>query len=209
MPTDRSDLATPTLMRAARGTYARSIRAHLQAIGVDDLPRNGAFILFSAEGAADAREELPAGLGVSKQAVSQVIDVLVNRGFLDRNTDPSDRRRITLRLTERGHEVVTAVWQGTEAVDRQLAARMSPEEITAMRSGLMALADIKAASTASGAGVPRPPGAPANSRSSARSSPSATWRPHWPTTRRSGSRPSPTRAAATTGSPTASGSAST
>jgi DNA-binding MarR family transcriptional regulator len=156
MPTDRSDLATPTLMRAARGSYARSIRAHLQAIGVDDLPRNGAFILFGAEGDADAREELPATLGVSKQAVSQVIDVLVNRGFLDRDTDPSDRRRITLRLTERGHEVVTAVWQGTEAVDRQLAARMSPEEITAMRSGLMALADIKAESTASGAAVPRP-----------------------------------------------------
>ena len=46
MPSDRSDFATPTLMRAARGTYARSIRAHLQAIGVEDLPRNGAFILF-------------------------------------------------------------------------------------------------------------------------------------------------------------------
>ena len=46
MPMDRSDLATPTLMRAARGTYARSIRAHLQAIGAEDLPRNGAFILF-------------------------------------------------------------------------------------------------------------------------------------------------------------------
>ena len=46
MPLDRSDLATPTLMRAARGTYASSIRAHLQAIGAEDLPRNGAFILF-------------------------------------------------------------------------------------------------------------------------------------------------------------------
>ncbi len=95
--THRSDLATPALTRAVRGTYARSIRVHLRAMGVDDLPRNGAFILFSAEGAADAREELAAGLGVSKQAVSQVIDGLVNRGFLDRTTDPSDRRRITLR----------------------------------------------------------------------------------------------------------------
>ena len=64
----------------------------------------------------DAREELSASLGVSKQAVSQVIDVLVNRGLLDRNTDPSDRRRITVGLTERGHEVVTAIWQGTEAI---------------------------------------------------------------------------------------------
>jgi hypothetical protein len=71
MPSDRSDFATPTLMRAARGTYARSIRAHLQAIGVEDLPRNGAFILFRLHEAGEPRDDLPAGLGVSKQAVSR------------------------------------------------------------------------------------------------------------------------------------------
>ena len=42
---DPAEYATPTLMRAARGAYAQSIRAHLHAIGVDDLPRNGAFVL--------------------------------------------------------------------------------------------------------------------------------------------------------------------
>jgi DNA-binding MarR family transcriptional regulator/catechol 2,3-dioxygenase-like lactoylglutathione lyase family enzyme len=142
-------------MRAARGTYARSIRAHLQAIGAEDLPRNGAFILFRLYEASEPRDDLPAGLGVSKQAVSQAIDVLVNRGYVSRGADPSDRRRITLELTERGHEVVAAVWRGTEAIDSQLAARVSPEGVEAMRSGLMALADINAEATASGAGVPR------------------------------------------------------
>jgi DNA-binding MarR family transcriptional regulator/catechol 2,3-dioxygenase-like lactoylglutathione lyase family enzyme len=149
-------LATPTLMRAARGTYARSIRAYLQAIGAEDLPRNGAFILFHLHEASEPRDDLPAGLGVSKQAVSQAIDVLVNRGYVSRGPDPSDRRRITLELTERGHEVVAAVLRGTEAIDNQLAARVSLREVGAMRSGLMALADIKAEATASGAGLPRP-----------------------------------------------------
>jgi DNA-binding MarR family transcriptional regulator len=156
MPVDRSDLATPTLMRAARGTYARSIRAHLQAIGAEDLPRNGAFILFRLNEASEPRDDLPAGLGVSKQAVSQAIDVLVNRGYVTRSPDPSDRRRIALELTERGHKVVTAVWRGTEAIDSRLAARVSPEGVEAMRSGLMALADIKAEATASGDGLSRP-----------------------------------------------------
>jgi DNA-binding MarR family transcriptional regulator len=156
MPADPSDLATPTLMRAARGTYARSIRAELQAIDEDDLPRNGAFILFSLNEASEPRDDLPAGLGVSKQAVSQAIDVLVNRGYVDRSQDPADRRRITLELTPRGREVVAAVWRGTEAIDSQLAARVSPEGVEALRTGLLALADIKAETTASGAGVPRP-----------------------------------------------------
>jgi hypothetical protein len=30
----------PILMRAARGAYARSIRAQLHSLGIDDLPRN-------------------------------------------------------------------------------------------------------------------------------------------------------------------------
>src|SRR5580704_6331307 len=156
MPVDRSDLATPTLMRAARGTYARSIRAQLREIGADDLPRNGAFILFRLYEASEPRDDLPAGLGVSKQAVSQAIDVLVSRGYVDRSPDPSDRRRITLELTERGHEVVAAVWRGTEAIDRRLEAKVSPEGVEAMRSGLMALADIKAEAAASSPGLPSP-----------------------------------------------------
>jgi DNA-binding MarR family transcriptional regulator/catechol 2,3-dioxygenase-like lactoylglutathione lyase family enzyme len=155
MPVDGSELATPTLMRAARGTYARSIRAHLHEAGIDDLPKNGAFILFGVRSGSEAREDLSATLGVSKQAVSQAIEVLVNRGYLDRNPDASDRRRITLELTERGEEAVAAVWRGTDAVDRQLAARVSPEQVDAMRSGLMALADIKAETPAAGGNARR------------------------------------------------------
>ena len=51
--------------------------------------------------------------------------------------------------------MVAAVWRGTEAIDSQLAARVSIEAVEAMRSGLIALADIKAEATASGAGLPR------------------------------------------------------
>ena len=150
MPADRSALATPTLMRAARGAYARSTRAQLQAIGVEDLPRNGAFILFGVHSGGGLRENLHAGLGVTKQAVSQAVDILVNRGYLERNPDASDRRRITLELTERGHQVVEAVWRGTEAIDRELEARVPEGTVEAMRAGLMALADIKAETTAAG-----------------------------------------------------------
>ena len=102
----RLNYATPTLMRAARGAYAQSIRAHLHAIGVHDLPRNGAFIMAGIDPGGGPRQDLPTGLGVSKQAVSQLIDVLVSRDYLTRSPDPGDRRRICLELTGRGQEVV-------------------------------------------------------------------------------------------------------
>jgi DNA-binding MarR family transcriptional regulator len=147
--------ATPTLIRAARGSYARSIRAHVQDLGVDDLPRNAAFILAGIDRPGGPRPDLPGDLGVTKQAVSQIIDVLVNRGYVERGADTEDRRRIALSLTERGRQVLEAVAQGVEAVDEQLAERIPPEHIEHMRAGLQALAEIKTADHAAGTGRPR------------------------------------------------------
>lgn len=151
-----SELATPTLMRSARGAYARSIRAQLHAIGVDDMPRNGAFILAGIDTTGGPRADLPVDLGVTKQAVSQLIDTLVNRGYLVRSADPGDRRRITLELTELGRQVLEAVVRGVEAVDNQLLERVSPEQVQAMRSALLALTEIKSAGVVTGAGIERP-----------------------------------------------------
>jgi DNA-binding MarR family transcriptional regulator/catechol 2,3-dioxygenase-like lactoylglutathione lyase family enzyme len=153
---DRLNYATPTLMRAARGAYAQSIRARLYAIGVDDLPRNGVFVLAGIDPAGGPRQDLPTGLGVSKQAVSQVIDVLVNRGYLTRSPDPGDRRRISLELTGRGQEAVDAALHGVEDVDQRLLERVSADQIEAMRMVLATLAEIKVSGLETGTGLRRP-----------------------------------------------------
>lgn len=153
---DRGDYTTPTLMVSARGTYAQSIRAQLHRIGATDLPANGVFILAGIDVAGGPRQDFPAELGITKQAVSQAIDVLVNRGYLTRRTDPGDRRRVVLELTGRGEEVVDAALGGIEAVDRQLAERVSPGQIAAMRAALIALTEIKGEAVAIGAGRRRP-----------------------------------------------------
>jgi DNA-binding MarR family transcriptional regulator/catechol 2,3-dioxygenase-like lactoylglutathione lyase family enzyme len=153
---DWGELANPALMRSARGAYAQSIRAQLRAIGIDDLPRNGAFILAGIDAAGGPRHDLPSELGVTKQAVSQVIDLLVNRGYLEREPDPDDRRRIRLELTDRGQDAVAAVLRGVEAVDRRLEEVVSPEQLSALRSVLSALTDIKQTDIATGAGRARP-----------------------------------------------------
>jgi DNA-binding MarR family transcriptional regulator len=149
---DRRRYATPALMRSARGAYAQSIRAQLQLIGIDDLPANGAFILAGIDSSGGPRQDLPAELGVTKQAVSQVIEILVNRGYLTRRPDPGDRRRMVLELTDLGEDVVDAVLSGIEAVDRRLAERVSAEQVDAMRSALIALTEIKGAAIVTGAG---------------------------------------------------------
>jgi DNA-binding MarR family transcriptional regulator/catechol 2,3-dioxygenase-like lactoylglutathione lyase family enzyme len=141
-------------MRAARGVYAQSIRSHLAAIGVGDLPRNGVFVLASIDGSGELRADLPAGLGVSKQAVSQVTDILVNRGYLTRRPDAGDRGRVVLELTGRGQEVLAAAADGVDDVEQRLAERVPPGQIEAMRAALRALGQLTA-DAAAGAGQRR------------------------------------------------------
>ena len=153
---DPTALATPTLIRAARGAYTQSIRAELLSIGIDDLPRNGAIILAGIGTERGPRQDLSADLGVTKQAVSLAIDVLVNRGYLERSPGSGDRRRVDLELTERGQVVVDAVVRGVDEVDARLAELVPPEQIEGMRAALIALAQVKSAGVAAGNDV-RPP----------------------------------------------------
>jgi DNA-binding MarR family transcriptional regulator/catechol 2,3-dioxygenase-like lactoylglutathione lyase family enzyme len=141
-------------MRAARGVYAQAIRAELDAIGMQDMPRNGLALLASVESERD-QSELPAWLGVTKQAVSQLVDLLVTRGYVERQRDEEDRRRLALELTDRGSEALVAAALRIEAIDRQLARRTSPEAVETMRAGLAVLVDLKLENLGSGAGKRR------------------------------------------------------
>lgn len=150
----KDDFSNPALMRSARGTYANSIRAHLRAIGVDDLPRNGSMVLLGIATDGGLRNDLPSTLGVSKQAVSQLLETLVSRGFLERGIDPDDRRRLALNLTDKGKRVAEASTRAIDAVDRQLSERVTSEYVMAMRAALVALSEIKVSDVEQGRGEP-------------------------------------------------------
>jgi DNA-binding MarR family transcriptional regulator len=145
-----SELATPTLIRAARGAYAQAIRAELLESGMDDMPRNGIFVLAGVASTGGPRQDLATNLGVTKQAVSLLIDTLVTRGYLERGADPDDRRRLVLELTDRGRRVLDAAGRGIATVDAKLLERVPAEQVVAMRSALAALAEIKSTSVAAG-----------------------------------------------------------
>ena len=137
------EVVIPALLRAARGSYGRAINESLAAAGFDDLPQNGPFVLSGMANFGGSAADMISGLGVTKQAASQLIDTLVVRGYLTREVNPEDRRRMTIELTERGQAAAAAVRSAVEAVDAELAERISPAELAGMRAGLTALAEIK------------------------------------------------------------------
>ncbi len=136
-------ISIPALLRHARGSYSRSIRAELRDEGLEDLPRNGPYVLGGLVNQQVPASQLLRELGVSKQAASQLVDTLVVRGFLTRDVDKSDRRKMTLELTERGEAAAAAVARGVGAVDADLQSRLTPDELRGLRRGLVALITIK------------------------------------------------------------------
>jgi DNA-binding MarR family transcriptional regulator len=137
------EIVLPALLRAARGSYAQAIRARLAAAGCDDLPRNGPFLLGGVVNHGGHAQDLLRELGVSKQAASQLVDTLVVRGYLERQVDTDDRRRMRLAVTDRGRLAADATRAGVRAIDEELNEKLSPAGVSALRAGLFALIEIR------------------------------------------------------------------
>lgn len=142
-PRGLQDVPLSALLLATRGVYTAAVRRAQAKIGCTDVPASGEFILSAMEWTGASIEPIVRWLGVSKQAVSQSVDQLVVRGYLERARDPSDRRRVKLLLTDRGHAAGRAAKTAIQQVDRELLARVGSQSIAHTRATLAALAEIK------------------------------------------------------------------
>lgn len=138
------DIVMPALLRHARTTYGGAMRRALERAGLDDIPANGLYVLG---GLAVTDEDVPLSvliqdLRLSKQAAGQLVDTLVMRGYLERQVDPDDRRRLVVRLTERGSHAAAVQGRARDAIDAKLATRVSADDIAVARRVLSALIDI-------------------------------------------------------------------
>jgi len=80
--------------------------------------------------------------GIGLPAASILADRLVRAGFVDRNDDPADRRRVLLTLTRAGIQLVTELQEGNHLLMRRWMSRMSPEDLAALTQGWRALAEV-------------------------------------------------------------------
>ena len=138
------DVVTPALLRHARTTYGSAMRIALEDAGYDDIPPNGLYVI----GALAMDETMPLSqviqdLRVSKQSAGQLVDSLVTRGYLDRDTDPGDRRRLTVSLTARGRDAASVQAAARQEIDEALVAAIGADYVDVMREGLAALIDLR------------------------------------------------------------------
>jgi MarR family transcriptional regulator, organic hydroperoxide resistance regulator len=73
--------------------------------------------------------ELARNMGLSPSRISRVVDKLVVNGFLDRNTDASDRRVIILCLTSKGKSIRTRIEKVRNECESRLLETIPSEEL--------------------------------------------------------------------------------
>lgn len=139
------ELSLPVLLAEGRATYGRAIRESYAEAGFDDIPKLGPRLLggiMRFGGSFGSASDVARDFGISKQAVSKLIDALVIRGYLERGVDPDDRRRLSLRLTERGKDAAEVTWKATDSVDRALEAAVGAGAIRQTRATVGALVEL-------------------------------------------------------------------
>lgn len=81
-------------------------------------------------------------MGSGSAKYNELVDSLVLRGYITRNIDPKDGKA-SFTLTERGRAAAEAIREASRIVDEELERRLSEADITGLRRGLLALAEIK------------------------------------------------------------------
>jgi DNA-binding MarR family transcriptional regulator len=80
--------------------------------------------------------------GIAMPAASVLADRLVRAGYVERNEDTADRRRVLLTLTRAGIQLVTDLREGSHQHLRRWMSQLSPADLAALTSGWRALAEV-------------------------------------------------------------------
>lgn len=77
--------------------------------------------------------------GLTRQALTQIVDDLEGLGYVTRRSDREDRRAKLVVYTERGRAAFAASRQIIEGLERDYAARVGEEDYEALRRSLREL----------------------------------------------------------------------
>jgi DNA-binding MarR family transcriptional regulator len=115
------------LLRPARALEVSMIERH-HAAGFTDVtvPHTALFSVL------DRDTGTPIGVlaqraGVTSQAMSQIVEDLVKKGYVERREDPNDRRIRIVTLTAKGHALFRAGRQHLDAIERELIDKLGAE----------------------------------------------------------------------------------
>ena len=117
----------------------RRMLTRLHEHGFDDLdaPHLNLLVYPGPQGARPS--ELASRRGMSKQAVNYLLGELERLGYLDRRTDPDDRRSKRVALTRRGERAAHTIRDAVRELERDWEKQLGRESFSQLRNLLLEL----------------------------------------------------------------------
>ena len=121
------------LLDAATEAYLEQFRRELEESGYADLrPTHGCVFRFVREDGMRLTE-LATHAGMTKQSVGELVDDLVDLGYVQRVPDPEDRRAKLICLTDKGIEAQRLGFGLIDEIEDRWAERFGSERIQDLR----------------------------------------------------------------------------
>ena len=109
------------LLGLAYGAFVAEMHADLAARGFDDLGRSYGYVFRVLADGDRSLSELAGLLGMTLPGAGKIVDEMVERGYVERHADRSDRRVKRLRLSSRGRAALKAARAFHRRFERRLA----------------------------------------------------------------------------------------
>ena len=126
--------------------FWQRIRAHIRQMAAEQfgISVEHFHILRHIRSGQGSVSELAEVKNISRPAISQAVNVLVNKGLITRTTNACDRRHIQLALTDSGNALLDAIFEDTRHWMMQTLAPLSDEELQLLTQALDSLRNIQA-----------------------------------------------------------------
>src|SRR6266487_1133661 len=129
----------PALVQLLARSGAERLRADFADQGMGGLRPLHALLLIPLLGGGRHASDLAETLGVSRQAVAQVVTRLEQGGYLTRITDPGDARAKLVCLTPRGRAALRTMRATALTVEDEWRQRLGAERLAGFRDTLLTL----------------------------------------------------------------------
>ena len=134
-----SELDLTSLFSLSFSTSINELHDRLSELGFEDIrPVHGfMFSCISPDGATGI--ELAEYLGITKQAVSKIIDYLEKNDYVMRKTHPTDKRGKIIVLTERGWSVMKVKDEILTEIEQRWSENIGTERMQMLKEDLTKL----------------------------------------------------------------------
>lgn len=129
----------PLLIDAlAYGLYwvDESLQATLQALGWDNLNRTKSMIMLNLASGICRPAQLATNIGISRQAIHQMLQEMKQDGLIVLLPDPDDRRAKKVEFSPRARTIRADAIKALAAIEEELARRIGERRLKQLKDGL-------------------------------------------------------------------------